>query len=211
MTGMLGRNPLKPPSAVRGFPTRNPWNRPLPNRLPPELEIKTSGLQENQIESVRPPALKDGRKVPDGKWIRQGSAAYYHQGEYWGRLENGQWSWLDKSGGRWWLWSAPGKPPVLWSKNHWWAQSSGLWFLLHNGEAWGYQYLNDWSQEGFRNESGAQIVYSKDGSRVLVSTPKDGAALFNAQTGARLGQWRPEPAPRGPHPHLPSPSSIAFD
>ncbi|HVA66774.1 MAG TPA: hypothetical protein VNK24_07605 [Elusimicrobiota bacterium] len=151
------------------------------------------------------------RKTPDGKWIREGKTAYYHQGEYWGRFEKGEWSWLDKNGGQWWLWSAPGKPPVLWSKNHWWAQSDGLWFLLHNGEAWGYQYLNDWSQEGFRNESGAQIVYSKDGSRVLVSTPKNGAALFNAQTGARLGQWRPEAAPRRPHPHLPSPSSITFD
>jgi len=211
LTGMLGRSPLKPPSAVRGIPTRNPWNEPLPSRLSPELGIQTTGLRESEIESVRPPSLVGGLKISDGKWIREGKTAYYHQGEYWGRLQKGKWSWLDKSGGQWWLWSAPGKPPVLWSKNHWWAQSNGLWFLLHNGEAWGYQYLNNWSQEGFRNESGTQIVYSKDGSRVLVSTPKEGAALFDAQTGAQLGQWRPEAVPRRPHPHLPSPTSISFD
>ena len=208
---MLGRGALKPPANIRGIPSQSPWNLPLPAKLPPQLRIDAEGLQDGKIEGVRPPDAGQARKAQDGAWIRKNGAAYYHRGDFWGRLESGEWSWLEKSQGRWWLWSAPGKPPALWSRGHWWTQKDGRWFLFHDGKAWGYQYLNEWSREGFRSEAGEQIVYSGDGRRVLISAPKQGAALFDAQTGAQLGEWNPEPAPRRPHPHIPSPSSVVFD
>ncbi|MDE2314206.1 MAG: hypothetical protein KGL04_08535 [Elusimicrobia bacterium] len=184
---------------------------PLPDKFPPQLQIDAEGLQDGKIEGVHPPDAAQARKTRDGSWIQKNETAYYRRGEFWGRLESGQWTWLQKSQGRWWLWSAPGKPPDLWNRGHWWVQNDGNWFLFHNGQAWGYQYLKQWGQQGFRNQAGEQIVYSGDGRRVLISAPRQGAALFDAQTGARLGEWDPEIAPRRPPPHIPSPSSVLFD
>ena len=49
-----------------------------------------------------------------------------------------------------------------------------MWFLLHDGEPWGYQYLREWRSEGFVHSSGAQMIYSADGTRVGLIVPDEG-------------------------------------
>ncbi|MHB2025707.1 MAG: hypothetical protein ACYCPQ_03570 [Elusimicrobiota bacterium] len=212
LAGLIGRGALKPPkSSVAAPKSSNPWSQPLPSAIPNGGRIKSGGLKDAQVEFVEPPDPKTKRRLNQKGWFEDGQTLYYRRQGTWGRLNQGAWSWMRHENGHWWLWSAPSRPPLLWEKHHWWIQNAGRWFLVHNGEPWGYRYLNSWGGEGFENADGAKIIYSKDGRRIAVSIPKKGAAVFDADTGEELGNWDAKLFPDKPAAHIPSPSSIVFD
>ena len=94
---------------------------------------------------------------------------------------------------------------LLWHGSHWWWRSSEAWFLLHEGEAWGYRYWEQWKEEGLIHpNSGTKMVYSADGSKVALITPGNGAQLFDAETGREIGSWTEQEMPKQPQPKAPA-------
>ncbi len=200
LSRLLGKGALKAPVGVRK-PAGDPWTRPLPATGPDGAALKVEPLGQAAAEAVTtPPSCRK----PGPHWDAAGDAHWFHDGALRGRLEAGAWAWLQEDRGRWWLWPAPKATPLVDHQDHWWLQSRGLWFLLHDGEPWGYQYLRRWGAEGFVQRSGAQMIYSADGSRLGLVSPGQGAVLYDARTGRELGRWTEDELPgrraaAGPH------------
>ena len=128
--------------------------------------------------------------------------SWYHDGSVWGREQDGRWTWLQHSEGRWWLWPSPKDPVLLWHEDHWWWQSRGTWFVLHDGEPWVYRYLNDWQQEGLAHQDGTRMIF--EGGRVGVIEPGRGARVYAADDGAPLDALEEARLPERNHPTAPS-------
>lgn len=189
---LLGKGALKAPVGVKR-PKLDPWSRPVPALGPDGAPLSVKPLGETEAESVTPPPACAKKGV---HWDEQDSVRWLHDGALRGRLENGTWAWLQRDQNRWWLWPAPKEKPLLDHQDHWWLESRGMWFLLHDREAWGYQYLHQWGTEGFVARSGAQMIYSSDGSRLGLIVPGAGAVVYDARTGAELGRWTEAQLPR---------------
>lgn len=198
LSKLLGRRALKAPAALP-FPKEKPWLRPIP----PDA-ANPRPLPFPDAESVVPPP-SCGRSGAHWHAPEAGSAVrWFHDGHDWGRSAPEGWAWLSKDHGHVWLWPQEKGRPLLLHQEHWWLRSRGLWFLLHDGEPWGAQYLREWGTEGFVHPSGAQMIYSADGTRVGMIEPDAGAILYDAQTGDALGRWPPESLPKRKGPRAPS-------
>jgi hypothetical protein len=198
LSKLLGRRALKAPAALP-FPKDKPWLRPIPPGA-----ANPRPLPFSEAETVAPPR-SCSRSGPHWHAPEDGSAVrWFHDGRDWGRSAPEGWAWLRKERGHAWLWPRATGRPLLRHQEHWWLRSRGLWFLLHDGEPWGAQYLREWGTYGFVHPSGAQMIYSADGTRVGMVEPDAGAILYDAQTGDALGRWPPEALPKRKGPRAPS-------
>ena len=78
-----------------------------------------------------------------------------------------------------------------------WSKQRGVWFALHEGELWNWRRFADWDAEGLiRLTDGVELVYSADFKKVAVITPGSGAVLYDAATGAEIGEWLESELPR---------------
>lgn len=217
LSRLLGKGALRPPKTPVKTPNFAPLKDKKPARAPGGEPVSAAAPSLEQLERIVPPELKSlarDERAADARWRKDGAISYFHEGSAWGRWGQGHWSWLDREGGRWWIQTpadegaaSAGKRPsaLLWHAQHWWWQSDGLWFLLHDGAPWGYRYFSQWKQEGLINpQSGTQMIYSADGSKVALVTPGHGAALFDAATGRQLAEWTEEQMPKRPKPKAPA-------
>ena len=162
--------PLRPPRGSVRAPEINPWRaHPAPQGLRPMTALEAEGVEGS--------AAGEREKISG---VRRADS----------------WGWVERSGERVWLWPSPDGPALLSHEGHWWWQSRGVWFLLHDGEPWGWRYLAEWRREGLVHGSGTQMIYSDDGARVGVVTPGEGAVLYDSTTGAELGRWRADELPK---------------
>ena len=171
------------------------------------------------LASKRPARLPDGEAVPSGTSDlarvealdprRAGAAAdrrrkahwdpgpLWHDGEARGVIADARWLWLWTKGARWWAAPDPADPPLLRHHGLWWSKRRGVWFAVHAGEEWTWRRFAEWDAEGLlRLRDGVQLVYSADFTKVAVLTPGEGAVLYDAATGAELGQWLESELPR---------------
>lgn len=210
----LGKDSIRPPRVKVMPPDLRYLQGRTPRSMPDLSPFRAQSASLSQIESSGPP---DAKAVAGARpcrsrphWHPGRQAHHYHDGAAWGRWERGTWTWFAKKGGRWWTWAGPTVPALLRHGDHWWWSTEQLWFLLHEGEPWGYRHFSDLDRlEGFIHPAtGTRMVYSADGSKVAVVSQDRGAVLFDATSGAVLGRWGPEelPKPRGPT----APSSLSF-
>jgi hypothetical protein len=198
LSRVLGRGALRAPRGVK-LPKLDPWKTPIPAAGPDGRPLSTRPLGfEAAEDAVSPPACR--RKK--AHWEAGGEA--YHEAELRGRAAQEGWSWAARADGRWWLWPEPERGPLLRHQGHWWLQSRELWFLLHDGAPWGARYLGEWGQLGFVDPSGAQMIYSADGTRVGMIEPGVGAIVYDARTGRELGRWSADQLPRRAGPKAPA-------
>ncbi len=170
LSKLLGPKPLRPPRGSVRAPEINPWRaHPAPQGLRPMTALEAEGVEGS--------AAGEREKISG---VRRADS----------------WGWVERSGERVWLWPSPDGPALLSHEGHWWWQSRGVWFLLHDGEPWGWRYLAEWRREGLVHGSGTQMIYSDDGARVGVVTPGEGAVLYDSTTGAELGRWRADELPK---------------
>lgn len=208
LSRMLGKGALRPPKGVGKSPDFAALREKIPHRLPDGKIIKPVLPSPAEIEALAPPDAKAlAGKPPEPArfhWHQDGPVSYFHEQSIWGRWSGGHWTWLGRSDNRWWI-EAPASKALLWHAQHWWWKNKEMWFLLHEGEPWGYRYFAEWKEEGLIHPgSGTQMIYSSDGSRVALVTPGHGAVLFDAETGRELGRWSEEQMPKRPSPKIPA-------
>ena len=204
LSQLIGRKPLRPPADRIEPPAKNPWKTPMPRTLPGGAAIDPVSPSLAEAESITPPARETSSCRQEGAhWHAEGAALYFHDGRRWGRWGEQRWSWLERHEGGWWVWGGETEPPMLWHEDRWWWKSGGIWFLLHEGEPWGYRFFSDLKQDGFIHASGVRMVYSADGSRVGLITPGEGATVFDATTGQQVGHVNEDRMPRRPQPRAP--------
>ncbi len=158
-----------------------------------------------ESESVAPPAVpaRLAGARDRAHWHEGALSGWWHDGAAWGQARDGRWVWLERSGERWWAYADPKAAPALLHEGRWWLRADGLWFLVHDGQPWGYRYFARWQQEGFQSDDGMQLLYSADGSRLAVVVPGEGAAAYDAQTGEELGRWTEAELPKRGLPRAP--------
>ncbi|MBI4678044.1 MAG: hypothetical protein HY748_10725 [Elusimicrobia bacterium] len=213
LSKLLGKNAIRPPKGRIDAPDLRYLGERLPRTLPDGAPLAVQDPGPEEVEAGRPPdpkALSAGAPCPKkAHWHREGSVLHHHADEAWGRWQEGHWSWHARKGGRWWVSAGPQIPTLLWHGKHWWWKASGLWFLLHQGEPWGYRQLTDLGLDALVHpSSGTTMVYSKDGTRVALITPGQGAVLFDAVSGAVLGRWTEDEMPKPRRPK--APTSLTF-
>ncbi|MBI3552896.1 MAG: hypothetical protein HY077_10300 [Elusimicrobia bacterium] len=194
---------LRPPK-VKRVPTDDPWATPAPRTFPdgaPLTPVAAASLAE--IEGIAPPEAETDR-LSGAHWHDGGGVRWYHDGARWGRSEGGRWSWLEREEGRWWLWPKPKETVLVWHEDHWWWQSRGTWFVLHDGDAWVHRYISDWQQDGLAHPDGSRMLYNPDGSRVGLLEPSAGARFYDAQSGVELGGLEENKLPKPHRPLAPS-------
>lgn len=196
-----------PPRAAKP-PKGNPWRNPPPPATEDGRPLQTAPPATlSEIEAVVPPAGEPDR-LPAAHWHLSGAVQFYHDGRRWGRSSEGRWSWLEQADGRWWLWADAQEPPLVWHESHWWWQSRGRWFVLHDGQAWAYRYLPEWRQDGLAHEDGSRILYSPDGGRVGLVEPGAGARFFDNESGEALGWTADKALPERDGPRAPAQLSL---
>lgn len=200
LSKLLGRV-LRPPKGKIAAPKAKPWARPRPAFGPDGKPVETAAWPLEKLDELDAPAIPCKRA--NAHWHSEASGAWMHDKAAWGRLSGRSWAWVQKEGGRWWAWTSPEAKPVLWHQKRWWLSAQGYWFLMHDGQPWGYWFLDRWGQEGFENVAGQQIFYSADEKKVAVVTPGRGAELYDAATGAFLGSWGEDELPRRLRPKAP--------
>ena len=116
--------------------------------------------------------------------------------------------WLEKDGQRWW--GLVDSTPLVRHQRLWWLRQSGVWLVLHEGEAWAWRHFQDWNAaEGlFHPATGTEIVYSPDFSRAAVITPGEGAVVYDAFSGAEIGRIPEEAMPARRRPRAPKSLSL---
>jgi hypothetical protein len=197
----------KPPK-ISKVPAQNPWTEAAPKTLEDGRElVPVPPKTLAEVEAIAPPEGKTDH-LPAAHWHVDGAEQLYHDGQRWGREADGRWTWLEHSSGHWWLWVNPGDPPLLWHEDHWWWQSRGTWFVLHDGDAWVYRYINDWQQEGLTHQDGSQMVYSPDGGEVGVLEPGKGARFYDAESGKSMGELAENEMPERNRPNVPTQLSL---
>jgi hypothetical protein len=204
LSKVLGMDAIRPPKANLKIPDFSRLAEQAPRAGPDGKPLSLSPAQAKSLETMRPPdeSTTDCRK-PGRHWD-SGPQPAYHEGQAWGLQRDGGWLWLKKSGKNWWAWTAPNEPTWLWHAGHWWWRSDGIWFMLHQGEVWGYREFGERRAEGLIHPgTGTQLEYSADGKRVAMITPGDGAWLFDAVSGAVVGRWTEAQMPAKPKPHAP--------
>jgi hypothetical protein len=127
----------------------------------------------------------------------------FHDGEVRGLARDGGWLWLRRDGSDWWAFAGGGAQ--VRREGVWWTKANGVWFAVHDGEAWARRSFQDWKAEGlFHPASGTEMVYSEDFRLVALVSPGRGAEVFDARTGEKVAdipeeslppRRRPRPAP----------------
>ncbi|MFA6317493.1 MAG: hypothetical protein WC943_08745 [Elusimicrobiota bacterium] len=209
LSKLLGKNAIRPPKGKIAVPDLGFLGGRLPKALPDGTPLHPLAPEPGEVEAVEPPDPKawagQGPCPRTGHWHAGNSVLHYHDKEAWGRWANGRWTWLVKKESRWWVSAGPKIPTLLRHGTHWWWRTSGLWFLLHQGQPWGYRQLTDLGLDGLVHPaSGTSMVYSEDGLAVALITPGQGAVLFDARTGEVLGRWTEDEMPKPRKPSAPS-------
>ncbi len=206
---LKGMEAIRPPKLKAKPPDLRGLARLMPEAGPDGKPLKLAPAQAAAVETMRPPSEEmAGCGETEGHW-HEGEPPLYHAGAAWGAAAGGGWLWLKKSSGKWWAYTAPGQPTWLWHQGHWWWQSDGVWFMLHQGEVWGYRFFSQKRSEGLVHPgTGTQITYNADGSRAAMITPGDGAWLFDARSGEVLERMEEDAMPRRPKPRAPNKLSL---
>lgn len=189
---LLGKKALKPPPASLEPPRDSPWRGFLPG----------AGYTHAQAEAFAPPDISCRRRGPPHAHEGEGFR-WVHDKTEWSRVAGARQARFTRATGRWWLWPAPGEKPLVRHAEHWWMKSRGTWFLLHEGEPWGLRHFPEWGVEGFEDGRSTRIIYSRDGARVAVVVEGEGAAVYDAASGALLGRVAPQDLPKGLKPRVP--------
>ncbi|HAM35985.1 MAG TPA: hypothetical protein DEB40_11015 [Elusimicrobia bacterium] len=202
LSQLLGKNAIRPPKARVPVPDLSGLRERVPGQGPDHEPLKWFPAPAEAVEAARLPGAGElSCRASGGHWHSPG---LFHHREAWGLWDEQGWLWLARSGQRWWAWTDKDQPCWLWFNGHWWWSSRDVWFLLHQGQAWGYRLFGERQSEGLIHPAtGTEMVYSEDGRRVAVITPGDGAWLFDARTGAVLGRWTEDQMPRKPKPRAP--------
>ncbi|MDD5629051.1 MAG: hypothetical protein PHU21_08300, partial [Elusimicrobia bacterium] len=199
----LGLGAIRPPKFQGRAPDLSGLARAAPRTGPDGRPLSGAPARAEAVEAARPPSQAAACRRPVRHWHAQ-PAALFHYGRAWGLQRDRGWLWLKSSGRNWWAWTAPGQPTWLWHAQRWWWRSDGVWFMLHEGEVWGYRLFGERRREGLVHPaSGTRLEYSADGARVAMITPGDGAWLFDARSGAVLGRWTEDQMPARPGPRAP--------
>lgn len=194
LSKMLGRGALRPPPSSLIPPDLSHLRERKPARLPDGAPVpaRPYGLDEIEAHDPRRAAAADRRRAPHWDEGRR-----WHDGPAQGVAADARWLWLWKEKTRWWAAPEPEKPPLLRHGALWWGKQRGVWFALHDGELWSWRRFADWDAEGLiRLADGVELVYSAAFDKVAVITPGAGAVLYDARTGAELGEWREDEMPR---------------
>ncbi|MBI5625183.1 MAG: hypothetical protein HY924_15505 [Elusimicrobia bacterium] len=219
LSALLGKNAIRPPKGKVAVPDLSSLAQRLPRTLPDGTPLVLRHPEPGQVEAQEPPdprAWSSAGPCPKpAHWHGRAAGAleaavlHYHDGTAWGRWDKGSWTWHVRKDARWWVSAGPKLPTLLRHGKHWWWQASGLWFLLHQGEPWGYRQLTDLGLDSLVHPgTGTSMVYSSDGRRLALITPGQGAVLFDAEHGTVLGRWTEGEMPK---PRRPSaPTSLSF-
>lgn len=180
---LLGPRPLRPPAAdlrpparltalAASLPKKDAAGKPLSNALAPLEAVE-------DLDPARFPSDRRSKSHWDENVWHDGSARAARSG--------GAWVALCRETNRWWAAAGEPRTELLRHEKVWWTRRDGLWFVVHEGEAWAWRGFRDWSAQGlFHPGTGTELVYSRDFSRVAVVTPGQGADVFDARTGALL-------------------------
>jgi len=194
LSRMLGRGALRPPPASLVPPDLSHLRERKPARLPDGSPVPARPYELDRVEAHDPrrAAAADRRRAPHWDEGRT-----WHDGPAQGVAADARWLWLWKEKARWWAAPEPENPPLLRHGALWWGKQRGVWFALHEGELWSWRRFADWDAEGLiRLADGVELVYSAGLGKVAVITPGAGAVLYDARTGAELGEWREDEMPR---------------
>ncbi|MBI5882501.1 MAG: hypothetical protein HZB91_05290 [Elusimicrobia bacterium] len=213
LSKLLGKNAIRPPKGKIAAPDLSSLPARMPAVLPDGRPFQPEPPEPEGVEALEPPDPKAwssaGTCPKNSHWHRDSRSLHYHDDEAWGLWQEGRWTWHVRKGARWWVSAGPKIPTLLRHGRHWWWQASDLWFLLHQGQPWGYRQLTELGLDSLVHPaSGTAMVYSEDGTRLALITPGQGAVLFDAETGAVLGRWTESemPKPRKPK----APTSLTF-
>jgi len=193
LSKLLGRAPLRPPPASVTPPDLTRLKGRKPALLPDGQPVPSRAYDLDRIEAHDPAKVRAcRRRAPH--WD---AGPRWHDGPARGIVADARWLWLWKEQSRWWAAHEPEYAPLLRHRQLWWSKQRGVWFALHEGELWSWRRFAAWDAEGLiRLADGVELVYSADFRMVAVITPGAGAVLYDAATGAELGEWLESELPR---------------
>jgi hypothetical protein len=146
--------------------------------------------------------LNPGAFASDHRSGAHWDGGLWHDGPVRGLERGGGWLWLERENSRWWAFA--GGRAELRHDGVWWTKERGIWFVVHDGAPWAWRPFQDWDAQGlFHPESGTEMVYSRDYSRVAVIAPGEGAEVFDAATGDQLARIPEERMPPRRRPRAP--------
>lgn len=223
LSRLIGKNAVRPPKGKLKPPSFSHLHGRIPERNGNGELVRRNIETPEAVENIAPPDFPlthetDGNDK-DFHWHPKDPAnlvAYYHSGSDWGRAGAAGWAWLKRAGQRWWISAQSensvttgGEIALVRHSQRWWWQANGVWFLLHQGQPWGYRYFPDWQAEGLMHPgSGTKMIYSSDGARIALVTPGQGAVVFDAFDGLVLARLSEEQIPQRPKPRAPSGLSL---
>ncbi|MBI4059849.1 MAG: hypothetical protein HY403_00310 [Elusimicrobia bacterium] len=195
LSKMLGRGALRPPPASVTPPDLSRLERRKPLSLPDGAPVPLRAYELDRIEAQDPRRAGTACRRRAPHWD---AGRIWHEGAARGVAADARWLWLWKEKTRWWAVHEPEfNAPLLRHQALWWSRQRGVWFALHDGELWSWRRFSEWDAEGLlRLADGVEMVYSADFTKVAVITPGAGAALYDAGTGALLGEWLESELPR---------------
>ncbi|MDD5304819.1 MAG: hypothetical protein PHS14_17115, partial [Elusimicrobia bacterium] len=194
LSKLLGRGALRPPPASIVPPDLSSLKGRKPSLLPDGSPVPARPFELDRIEGSDPRRAQAACRRRARHWD---AGLVWHDGPARGVVSDARWLWLWKEGTLWWAVREPDRAPLLRHQGLWWSKQRGVWFALHDGELWSWRRFSDWDSEGLiRLADGVELVYSADFTKVAVITPGAGAALYDARTGAELGEWLESELPR---------------
>lgn len=194
LSSALGRGALRPPPASIVPPDLTGLAARRPLRLADGSPTPSQPYGLERLEALDPRRAGAPCRRRARHWDEGGP---WHDGQARGLAADARWLWLWKDETRWWALRAPNEPPLLSHHGLWWSKRRGVWFALHGGELWSWRRFAAWDAEGLlRLADGVELVYSADFAKVAVITPGAGAVLYDARTGAELGEWEEDELPR---------------
>lgn len=162
--------------------------------LPDGLAVPTRSYELDRIEAMDPRTASVPRHRKGPHWDK---GPLWHDGSARGVTQEERWLWLWRDSARWWAAADAPYASMLRHRGLWWSKQKGVWFALHEGQLWSWRRFARWDAEGLiRLTDGVEIVYSADFTKVAVITPGKGAVLYDARTGAELGEWLETELPR---------------
>lgn len=200
LSKLIGRGALKPPPSSIAPPDLSALDARRPLLLPGGRPTPSRPYDLDRIEAQDPRRAGKADRKRGAHWD---AGPVWHDGALRGLTDGVGWLWLWKERARVWASPVPDSPPLLRHQGLWWSKQKGVWFALHDGELWSWRRFSEWDSEGLiRLGDGVQLVYSADFSKVAVLTPGAGAVLYDAATGAELGEWLeselPQRRPKAP-------------
>lgn len=194
LSKLLGRGALRPPPATIVPPDLSNLKGRKPLLLPDGAPVPSRAYELDRLEAQDPRLAGAACRRRARHWD---AGPLWHDGSSYGVIAEARWLWLWKEEARWWAAPEPDHAPLLRHQGLWWSKLRGVWFALHDGELWSWRRFSDWDAEGLiRLTDGVELVYSADFTKVAVITPGAGAVLYDAYSGAELGEWLESELPR---------------